>query len=336
MPGGTGLDKFGRRFPKRTYDVGIAEQHAVTFAAGMAVEGMKPFVAIYSTFLQRAYDQVIHDVCLQQLPVRFVLDRGGLVGNDGATHHGTFDLAYLGCLPDIIIMAPAEELDLQNMIETMYTIDHLPSAVRFPRGSGYGWDVLQDVFGYTKEDKALADATATSTATSVSLAALADQQHMSARGKQLPIGKGRVLKKGSSGKKYRVALLSIGTRAVEAVMAARNLEQRYPDISVMVADARYMKPLDETLIKDLAQMNDVLVTLEEGSRGGFGSAVQDFLLKEGLLDHGTLRLRSMYIPDIWIEAGSQQEQYDEARLNEKHIVETVENLVEKIRNYRYD
>lgn len=313
MPGGTGLDKFGRRFPKRTYDVGIAEQHAVTFAAGMAVEGLKPFVAIYSSFMQRAYDQVIHDVALQQLPVRMVLDRAGLVGNDGATHHGAYDLAYLGCIPDIVIMAPADEIELQNMIETQYVIENRPSALRFPRGSGYGDEVLRDIYGgdsgYVQGD-------------------------LPARGKILPIGKGRIVKKGLSGKKYRATLLSIGTRLVDAVRAARALEARNPDLSVIVADARFMKPLDETLIRDLALMSHIMVTVEEGSKGGFGAHVGDFLSNEGLLDQGTLRYRSMYIPDIWIEAGTQQEQYDIAQLNEQHIVEKLDQLYNGIKNYR--
>jgi 1-deoxy-D-xylulose-5-phosphate synthase len=316
MPGGTGLDKFGRRFPKRTYDVGIAEQHAVTFAAGLAVEGLKPFVAIYSTFLQRGYDQVIHDVALQQLPVRFILDRAGLVGNDGATHHGTFDLAYLGCIPDMVIMAPAEEIELQRMLETQYELDTLPSAMRYPRGSGYGREVLADVFGYTDEENVNAD------------------QSLPARGKALPIGKGRLLKKGTTGKKYRAAIISLGTRAVESVYAARALEAANPDLSVMVADARFLKPLDEMLLRDLAVMNDIVVTIEEGSIGGFGAAVNDYLLREGLLDKGTVKLRNMYIPDIWIEAGPQKDQYDIAKLNSEHIVAKVQDLLSSIKNYR--
>lgn len=313
MPGGTGLDKFGRRFPKRTFDVGIAEQHAITFAAGMAVEGLKPFVAIYSTFMQRAYDQVIHDVALQQLPVRMVLDRAGLVGNDGATHHGSYDLAYMGCIPDIVIMAPADEIELQSMVETQYVLDTQPSALRFPRGSGYGEDVMNDIYGvagYVNGD-------------------------LPARGVPLPIGKGRVVKKGASNRKFKATILSIGTRLVDSVYAARKLEQYYPDLSVIVADARFMKPLDETLVKELASMSNVMITIEEGSKGGFGSHVQDCLSNSGLFDQGTLKFRSMYIPDIWIEAGTQKEQYDIAMLNEEHIVTKVEDLVSSIRNYRY-
>lgn len=316
MPGGTGLDKFGRRFPKRTYDVGIAEQHAVTFAAGLAVEGLKPFVAIYSTFLQRGYDQLIHDVALQQLPVRFILDRAGLVGNDGATHHGTFDLAYLGCIPDLVVMAPADEIELQRMLETQYELDTLPSAMRYPRGSGYGREVLADVFGYSDEENVNVD------------------QSLPSRGKALPLGKGRLLKKGTTGKKYRAAIVSFGTRAVESVYAARILEAANPDLSVMVADARFLKPLDEMLLKDLAIMNDIVVTIEEGSRGGFGAVVNDYLLLEGLLDKGTVKLRNMYIPDIWIEAGPQKDQYDIAQLNSEHIVTKVQDLLGSIKNYR--
>ena len=313
MPGGTGIDKFGRRFPKRTFDVGIAEQHAITFAAGMAVEGMKPFAAIYSTFMQRAYDQVVHDVALQQLPVRMVLDRAGLVGNDGATHHGSFDLAYLGCIPDVIIMAPADELELQNMVETMYTIDHRPSVVRFPRGSGYGYEKLVDTYGSTT---------------------LGSNNELPARGEVLPIGKGRVVKKGASGKAYRAAILSIGTRLVDAVAAAKAVEAKYPDVAVTVADARFMKPLDEDLLRELANESDVLVTVEEGSKGGFGDHVLHFLSDEGLLDRGTLRARTMVIPDGWIEAGTIMEQYDIAGLNEPHIAAKIEDLVKSIRNYR--
>jgi 1-deoxy-D-xylulose-5-phosphate synthase len=313
MPGGTGIDKFGRRFPKRTFDVGIAEQHALTFAAGMAVEGLKPFTAIYSTFMQRAYDQIIHDVALQQLPVRMILDRAGLVGNDGATHHGSFDLAYLGCVPDIVIMAPADEVELQNMVETSYTIDRWPSVVRFPRGSGYGAEKLTEIYGST---------------------ALGPNNELPARGEVLPIGKGRVVKKGEAGKAYRATILSIGTRLVDSVMAARAIEAKYPDVAVTVADARFMKPLDEDLIRSLANESDVLVTVEEGSKGGFGDHVLHFLAQDGLLDRGTLRARTMVIPDIWIEAGPIKDQYDIAGLNEPHIAAKVEELVKSIRDYR--
>ncbi|KAJ1417018.1 synthase precursor, partial [Ochromonadaceae sp. CCMP2298] len=306
MPGGTGLDKFGRRFPKRTFDVGIAEQHAVTFAAGMVVEGLKPFVAIYSTFMQRALDQLIHDVALQQLPVRFVLDRAGLVGNDGATHHGTFDFAYMGSVPDIIIMAPSDEVELQNMIKTQYGIDTRPSCVRFPRGSGYGEELLKDIHRET----------------------IGVEEFMRAyeggvldphKSEPIEIGKGRMVKAGVEGRRYKVALLSIGTRLVESVQAARTLEAQYPDISVTVADARFMKPLDEGLVGQLAKSHDVMLTIEEGSKGGFGAHVLHHMTDAGLLDTGAIKVRAMYIPDIWIEAGSQKEQYDIAGLNQVHI-----------------
>ena len=313
MPGGTGIDKFGRRFPKRTFDVGIAEQHAVTFAAGMAVEGLKPFCAIYSTFLQRALDQVIHDCALQQLPVRFILDRAGLVGNDGATHHGTFDLAYLACVPDLIIMAPSDEMDLQNMVETAYTINNLPSVVRYPRASAYGRDKLRDVLG-------------------LDVSRMSESGDLPQRGEVLPIGKGRIISQDRSadhgGKRFKVAVLSLGTRLVDSVLAVRALEQQHPDTAFTVADARFMKPLDEDLVRQLARESDVLLTIEEGSKGGFGAHVLHFLTDEGLLDGGSLRFRSMYIPDIWIETGTQKEQYDIAQLNEPHIVAKVNSLLE--------
>jgi 1-deoxy-D-xylulose-5-phosphate synthase len=237
-----------------------------------------------------------------------VLDRAGLVGNDGATHHGTFDLAYMGCVPDIVVMAPSDEVELQNMIETMYLIDNQPSVVRFPRGNGYGAEVLKDLLG--------------------------TETPSTARGTPLQIGQGRIVKSATAGKKYRVAILSIGTRLVESVQAARAVEEQYPDISVTVADARFMKPLDETLITQLATEADVMITIEEGSIGGFGSHVMQFVTDHGLLDNGTLRIRSMVIPDQWIEQGPQKDQYDIAELNEIHIAAKIESLVDGIRNYR--
>lgn len=307
MPGGTGTDKFGRRFPKRTFDVGIAEQHAVTFAAGMAVEGLKPFVAIYSTFMQRAYDQIIHDVALQSLPVRMILDRAGLVGNDGATHHGSFDLAYMACVPGIVIMAPADEMELIHMVETAYRIDDRPSVVRYPRASAYGAEVLRSVIGTELVNGELP-----------------------ARGQALPIGKGRVIRQAREAA-IKVCLFSIGTRLVDAVLAARAVEGAMPDVGVTVADARFMKPLDETLAKELAATHSILVTLEEGSRGGFGDAVLTCLSEAGALDGGRLRVRSMVIPDIWIEQGPQKDQYDIAGLNEPQIVAKVKALVDALR-----
>ena len=313
MPGGTGLDKFGRRFPKRTFDVGIAEQHAVTFAAGMAVEGLKPFCAIYSSFMQRALDQVIHDVALQQLPVRFMLDRAGLVGNDGATHHGTFDLAYLACVPDLVIMAPSDEADLQNMVETAYAINNKPSVVRYPRGSAYGAEKLKDILGIS----------------------LGPSGELPARGVVLPIGQGRVIRRDATpGKKYRATILSLGTRLIESVLACQKLEEMHPDTAFTVADARFMKPLDEKLITQLALESNVLITVEEGSKGGFGAHVLHHLTDNGLLDMGTLKFRSMVIPDVWIEHATQKEQYDIACLNEPHITDKVNALLREVKDYK--
>ena len=241
MPSGTGLDRFAKRFPDRCFDVGIAEQHAVTFAAGMATEGMKPFCAIYSTFLQRAYDQVVHDVAIQSLPVRFAIDRAGLVGADGATHAGSFDLAYLGCLPGMVIMAPSDEAELVHMVATAAAIDDRPSAVRYPRGEGTG----------------------------VALPA----RRRAARD-VLPLGRGRVLREGE-----RVAILSLGTRLADALAAADELAAR--GLSATVADARFAKPLDEALIEQLARHHEVLITIEEGSAGGFGAAVMQYLAWRG-------------------------------------------------------
>jgi len=309
MPGGTGIDKFGKRFPKRTYDVGIAEQHAVTFAAGLAVEGLKPFVAIYSTFLQRGYDQVVHDVVTQKLPVRMILDRAGLVGNDGPTHHGSFDLAYLGCLPDLVIMAPSDELELMHMIATAYSIDDLPSAVRFPRGSALGLEAMRDLFGYELDE-------------------------MPAKGDVLPIGRGRVVKHAAQDKSHKVAIFSLGTRLAPSVEAARALEAD-PDfgdsLGVTVADARFMKPLDVELLRELADKHEMLITIEEGSVGGFGDHVLHVLALDGALDSGKLKVRPMVLPDKFIEAGTQNEQYDEAGLTAKHIQATVRQLLGKQR-----
>ena len=278
MPSGTGLDHFGQEFPDRTFDVGIAEQHAVTFAAGLATEGYKPFAAIYSTFLQRAYDQVVHDVAIQKLPVRFALDRAGLVGADGATHAGSFDVAYLGCLPDFVIMAAADEAELVHMVATQAQIDDRPSALRYPRGEGVGVDLPQ--FGVPLE-----------------------------------IGKGRIIREGS-----KVALLSLGTRLAECLKAADQLATF--GLSTTVADARFAKPLDGNLIRDLASHHEVLVTVEEGSVGGFGSYVLQFLSEHGLLDRG-LRVRTKVLPDIFIDHGKPEAMYEDAGLNASGIVQTV-------------
>jgi len=302
MPGGTGIDKFGRRYPKRTFDVGIAEQHAVTFAAGLAVEGIKPFCAIYSTFLQRAYDQVVHDCAIQKLPVRFILDRAGLVGNDGPTHHGSFDLAYLGCIPNLVICAPSDELELRNMVQTIYEIDHMPSALRYPRGSALGIEKLNDLFGYNMEQ-------------------------LPEKAEALPVGKGRVIMQAHVGAAQRVAILSLGTRLAPSVVAARALTVRDPTIGVTVADARWMKPIDTELVGRLAAEHDVLITVEEGSIGGFGDHVLHFLALNGYLDDGNLKVRPMVLPDTYIEAGSQQEQYEEAGLSHRFIEATALKLL---------
>lgn len=309
MPGGTGMDILGKRFPKRTFDVGIAEQHAVTFAAGMAIEGLKPFCCIYSTFMQRGYDQVIHDVVIQKLPVRMILDRAGLVGNDGPTHHGSFDLSYLGALPDIVIMAPSDELELMNLLETAYETNDLPSVVRYPRGAGYGLETLKSELGYE------------------------GLEELPKRGKAVARGKGRIIRRSTvvpataAPGTCRVALLSVGTRLLDTVHAAKEIEKHLPGVSVTVADARFVKPLDKEMVSSLAMEHDVLITVEENSVGGFGSFVQQFLLNEGLLDGGKLRLRSMVLPDRFIEAGPQSDQYDQAGLAARHIVEKVEGLV---------
>jgi 1-deoxy-D-xylulose-5-phosphate synthase len=288
MPGGTGIDKFGERFPSRTFDVGIAEQHAVTFAAGLAVEGLKPFCAVYSTFLQRGYDQMVHDVALQKLPVRLIMDRAGLVGHDGPTHHGSFDLSFLGCIPDLIIMAPSNELELMDMVTTAYAIDDLPTCVRYPRGSVYGIAKLKSLFGYELE-------------------------RMPDRGRVLPVGKGWVVHRAKEDAAQKIAILSIGTRLSAAVEASRYLES-LGDIGVTVADARFMKPLDEELITELAQNHEAVIMIEENSIGGFGDHVIHFMHDAGLLDDGKVKVRSMVLPDVWIEAATWNQQIQEAGL----------------------
>jgi 1-deoxy-D-xylulose-5-phosphate synthase len=311
MPGGTGMDIFGRRFPKRTFDVGIAEQHAVTMAAGMACEGLKPFCCIYSTFMQRGYDQVVHDVAIQNIPVRMILDRAGLVGNDGPTHHGCYDLAYLGCIPNLVIMAPSDEIELKNMVMTCADFDAGPTVLRYPRGTGYGAKKLQSLFGYKLEN-----------------------DEIPAKGEIIPIGKGRIIRKPSSkrgkDKKDRVAILTLGTRLHEALVAANEVEEADGTLAVTVADARFMKPLDVDLVRKLAKDNSVLITVEEGSIGGFGDHVLHFLSLDGLLDEGNLKFRPMVIPDTLFEAASQHEQYDLAGLNSDHIQRTVMRLTKRV------
>jgi 1-deoxy-D-xylulose-5-phosphate synthase len=283
MPAGTGLDLFAKAFPERCFDVGIAEQHAVTFAAGLATEGFRPFCAIYSTFLQRAYDQVVHDVAIQGLPVRFAIDRAGLVGADGATHAGSFDVAYLGCLPGFVIMAAADELELMRMVTTAARHDSGPIAFRYPRGEGVGMDIPETI-------------------------------------EPLEIGKGRVVREGS-----KVAILSLGARLQEALKAADTLAAR--GISTTVADARFAKPLDHELIARLAAKHQLIVTIEEGSIGGFGSFVQQHMLDAGLLDSGKLRLRSMVLPDRFVEQGTPAGQYSDAGLDEAAIVALVDKVL---------
>jgi len=278
MPSGTGLDLFAEKFPDRCFDVGIAEQHAVTFAAGLAAEGFKPFAAIYSTFLQRAYDQVIHDVALQSLPVRFAIDRAGLVGADGPTHAGSFDVAYLGCLPGMVVMAAADEAELVHMVATAAAIDDRPSAFRYPRGEGLGVP-------------------------------------MPTEGKPLEIGKGRILREG-----HKVALLSFGARLGECLAAADELAAQ--GLSATVADARFAKPLDVDLVLRLARGHEVLVTVEEGSIGGFGSYVFQALAEHGVLDRG-LKVRAMVLPDVFQDQDSPNAMYAEAGLDAKGIVAKV-------------
>ena len=277
MPSGTGLDLFGDAYPDRCFDVGIAEQHAVTFAAGLAAEGFKPFATIYSTFLQRAYDSIVHDVAIQKLPVRFAMDRAGMVGADGVTHQGSFDIAYLGCLPGMVLMAAADEAALVHMVATAVAIDDRPSGLRYPRGNGFGVE-LPDI------------------------------------GEILEIGKGRVLREGT-----KVALLSYGPRLAECMKAADDLAAR--GLSATVADARFAKPIDQALVRQLAGEHEVLITIEEGSIGGFATQVMHFMALQGLLDNG-LKFRPMCFPDIFIDHEAPARQYELAGLTAADIVKT--------------
>jgi 1-deoxy-D-xylulose-5-phosphate synthase len=278
MPSGTGVDIFAKKFPKRTFDVGIAEQHAVTFAAGLATEGYKPFATIYSTFLQRAYDQVVHDVAIQNLPVRFAIDRAGLVGADGPTHAGSFDITYLATLPNFVVMAPSDEAELVRMINTAVTINDRPSAFRYPRGNGYG----------------------------VELPSIKET---------IEIGKARIIQEGK-----QVCLLSLGTRLEECKIAANELKNK--GISTTIIDARFAKPLDKQLILKSANSHEVLITIEEGSIGGFGSHVANLLAENGIFDKG-LKFRSMILPDVFIDQDTPERMYDVAGLNAKHITQKV-------------
>ncbi|MGX6647123.1 1-deoxy-D-xylulose-5-phosphate synthase [Maricaulaceae bacterium MS644] len=278
MPGGTGIDKFMTRFPDRAWDVGIAEQHAVTFAAGLAAEGLKPFAAIYSTFLQRGYDQVVHDVAIQSLPVRFAIDRAGLVGSDGQTHAGAFDVGYLGALPGMVVMAAADEAELARMVATAAGIDDRPSAFRYPRGEGMGVEIPENP-------------------------------------EPLEIGKGRIIQEGSG-----VAILNFGARLSEVLKSAEELAGY--GLNPTIADARFAKPLDEDMITRLAREHEVLITIEEGARGGFGAFVLHFLADSGALDAG-LKIRTMTLPDIFQDQDSPYAMYEEACLNAKHVTAKV-------------
>ena len=278
MPNGTGLDKLQEFFPKRCFDVGIAEQHAVTFAAGLAAEGYKPFAALYSTFLQRAYDQVVHDVAIQGLPVRFPIDRAGFVGADGPTHAGSFDTTFLATLPGFVVMAAADEAELKHMVRTAAAYDLGPISFRYPRGEGVGIEMPE-------------------------------------RGQILEIGRGRVVKQGS-----KVALLSFGTRLADSLAAAEDLDAA--GLPTTVADARFAKPLDHDLIRQLAAHHEMLITIEEGSVGGFGSQVMQFLASEGLLDNG-LKIRTLVMPDIWMDQAKPEVMNAKAGLDRAGIVQTV-------------
>ena len=282
MPSGTGLDKVAKKFPNRTFDVGIAEQHGVTFAAGLAAEGMKPFVAIYSTFLQRAYDQIVHDVAIQKLPVRFVLDRAGYVGADGQTHCGAFDVAYLGCLPDMVLAACADEAELVRMVNTLAQIDDRPSALRFPRGEGIGVEMPEG-------------------------------------GATVELGKGRIVREGDS-----IAILSYGSRLADSLVAAEMLAER--GLQATVADARFAKPLDTDLISKLAREHSALITVEEGSTGGFGALVLHYMAGAGLLDTG-LAVRTMTMPDIFLDQDKPVLQVERACLDAKSIMNTALSAV---------
>lgn len=290
MPSGTGIDLFEKQFPERTFDVGIAEQHAVTFAAGLATQGYKPFVAIYSTFLQRAYDQIVHDVAIQNLPVRFCIDRAGLVGADGPTHAGSFDLCYLLCLPNFVVMAPSDEEELMHMLVTAQRYDHGPIAIRYPRGEGVGLDLPE-------------------------------------RGSPLEIGKARVV---LDTKDAEVGIIALGTRVQEALKAAQILKNQ--GVSVRVVDARFAKPVDETMLCRMAEEHRMILTIEEGSKHGFGAAVVDLLNQEGYLDTGNVIVRTMALPDTFLDHDSPQAMYERAELNASSIVSLVERYRDMLKS----
>jgi 1-deoxy-D-xylulose-5-phosphate synthase len=282
MPGGTGMDVFAKEFPKRMFDVGIAEQHGVTFAAGLATEGYKPYVAIYSTFLQRAYDQVVHDVAIQSLPVRFIIDRAGLVGADGSTHAGSFDITYLSTLPNFIVMAPSDEAELVKMINTSMDINDKPSAIRYPRGTGIGLE-------------------------------------LPSIDEKIEIGKGRVIQEGK-----QICILSIGTRLEECKIAAEELKNK--GVNSTIVDARFAKPLDQELILRCAREHEIMITVEEGSIGGFGSHVENLLSEKGIFDKG-LKFRSMTLPDTFIEQDNPKKMYDIAGLNASQISKKILDIL---------
>ena len=282
MPSGTGLNLFEKKFPERSFDVGIAEQHAVTFAAGLATEGYKPYAALYSTFLQRAYDQVVHDVALQSLPVRFAIDRAGLVGADGPTHAGSFDITYLSTLPNFIVMGASDEAELVKMINTSVTINDKPSAFRYPRGNGIG----------------------------VQLPSIKEV---------LEIGKARIIKEGK-----KVAILNFGARLEECKKASEKLSIK--GINCTIVDARFAKPLDEKLIMEIATNHEVLITIEEGSIGGFGSHVMQLLSDRGVFDSG-LKFRSMILPDIFIDQDTPEKMYEIAGLSSESIIGKIEEVL---------
>ncbi|WP_440927048.1 1-deoxy-D-xylulose-5-phosphate synthase [Candidatus Pelagibacter sp.] len=282
MPGGTGMDIFGKEFPNRMFDVGIAEQHAVTFAAGLATEGYKPYAAIYSTFLQRAYDQVVHDVAIQSLPVRFAIDRAGLVGADGSTHAGSFDITYLSTLPNFVVMAASDEAELVKMINTSVDINDRPSAIRYPRGTGVGVD-------------------------------------LPSIDEKIEIGKGRIVQQGT-----KVCILNLGTRLEECKLALEQLKSK--GVSTTLIDARFAKPLDEELILKSAKEHELMITIEEGSIGGFGSHVKNLLAERGVFDKG-LKFRSMTLPDKFIEQADPKKMYDKAGLNSSQIFKKISDIL---------
>ena len=282
MPGGTGMDIFAKDFPKRMFDVGIAEQHGVTFAAGLATEGYKPYVAIYSTFLQRAYDQVVHDVAIQSLPVRFAIDRAGLVGADGSTHAGSFDITYLSTLPNFIVMAASDEAELVKMINTSVDVNDRPCAIRYPRGTGVGVD-------------------------------------LPSIDEKIEIGKGRVVQQGT-----QVCILNLGTRLEECRLAVEELKAK--GVSTTLIDARFAKPLDEELILKSAKEHELMITIEEGSIGGFGSHVKNLLAERGVFDKG-LKFRSLTLPDEFIEQDNPKKMYDKAGLNSSQISKKIADIL---------